>query len=69
MTTRFHSLTVVLDKDLRDDDAEPLMDAIRMLRGVLKVSGVAADLTSNMAQARARQELLMKLIETAGGKE
>jgi hypothetical protein len=39
MTDRFHSLTVVLEKDMRDDDAKSLQEAISHLRGVCMVTG------------------------------
>ena len=63
MTDRYHSLTVVLEHDIRDDDAKPILAAIRQLRGVLSVEGNVADLTSHMAQERARRELGEKLLE------
>ena len=44
MTDRYNALTVVMEKDMRDDDAEALIAAIRQLRGVLSVSGNVADL-------------------------
>ena len=62
MTDRFHSLTVVLEKDMRDDDAQGLMDAIRCMRGVFSVTGKVADLDSHMAEDRARHELGAKLL-------
>lgn len=37
MTNRHRTLAVVLAADTRDDDCEPLMDAIRRLRGVASV--------------------------------
>jgi hypothetical protein len=61
MTDRFHSLTVVLAHDIRDDDAESIMTAIRQLRGVINVSGIVADTNSHMALERARFELADKL--------
>ena len=63
MTDRFHSLTVVLERDIREDDAEALMGAIKTLRGVLSVRGEVADMTSVMAEDRARRELGQRLIE------
>lgn len=64
MTERYHSLTVVLKKDMREDDAKSLIDAIRQLRGVLEVSGVVADISlSAVAEARIRHELGQKLID------
>lgn len=63
MTDRYHSLIVVLEKDIREDDARSLIGAIRLLRGVLEVSGVVADLDSMMAEERARREIGQKLID------
>ena len=61
MTNRYHTLTVVLTKDMRYDDAAALMNAIRQMRGVCSVSGVVSDLSDNMAQSRVRRELADKL--------
>lgn len=38
MTDRVRYLTVILDKDYRDDDAEEISNAITMIRGVKEVS-------------------------------
>lgn len=38
MTDRVKGLTVILDRDFREDDVEHLVGAIRMLRGVKKVT-------------------------------
>ena len=57
MTDRLNALTVVLEHDLRDDDAEPLIAAIRQLRGVLSVSGNVSDLSDYIAQERARHDI------------
>jgi hypothetical protein len=32
MTDRLHGLIVTLDQDIRDNDAQPLIDAIRAVR-------------------------------------
>ena len=42
MTDRFHSLTVVLEREIRDDDAEPIIAAIKMIKGVAEVTGEVA---------------------------
>lgn len=62
MTDRYHTLTVVLERDTRDDDAEPLIAAIRQMRGVLSVTGVVVSPEAHMAQERARRELGEKLM-------
>lgn len=61
MTDRFNRLTVVLAKDMRDDDAEHLLNAIRCLRGVISVDGNVVDPIAYMAQARVTIDLKSKL--------
>ncbi len=61
MTDRIYALTVVLDKDYRDDDVEAITNAIKMIRGVLKVTNHIATSETYMAQERARRELTEKL--------
>lgn len=61
MTDRIHSITVVLEHDMRDDDIEPLLDAIRMLRHVQSVTPNVADYTSHMAEQRALEAWRTKL--------
>ena len=63
MTDRFHSLTVALDHDMRADDAEVLMDAIRCLRWVVGVTGNVVGLDLWTAEMRVRSELRIKLFE------
>lgn len=63
MTDRFHSLTVALDADIRADDAEAIMAAIRQLRGVLTVTGNVVSADSWVAEQRARDELMRKVLE------
>lgn len=62
MTDRYHTLTVVLEKDTRTDDAEALINAIRMLKGVISVDGVVSDFDSHMAYSRVRSELSDELL-------
>lgn len=63
MTDRFHSLTVVLETDLREDDAEAVMAAIAQLRGVIQVTGMVADPAAYMAEQRAKRDLRLKILE------
>lgn len=42
MTDRIRTLTVALDHDYRDDDAQAILDAIRMVRGVAAVEAEVA---------------------------
>lgn len=61
MTNRFNALTVVLEHDIREDEAQALIAAIQQLRGVLGVSGNVADPMNFVAEQRVRQELSTKL--------
>ncbi len=57
MTDRIKGLTVVLDGDIREDDAKPIIEAIRMIRGVLCVEAHVTDINDYVAQQKARFEL------------
>lgn len=61
MTDRYNSITVVLEKDIRDDDAEPIIEAIKMLKGVLAVSGNVAEYVDYVARERANKQWREKL--------
>lgn len=63
MTDRFHSLTVVLEEDMREDDAQAIIAAISQLRGVLRVAGEVTDLRAYIAEQRAKRELRIKILE------
>lgn len=63
MTDRYNQLVVVLDKDLRSDDAEPLMNAIRQMRGVLSVEGNVVTGADHAATVRVKHELSQKVFD------
>jgi hypothetical protein len=73
MTDRIHSLTVVLEEDVREDDVQSLMQAICHMRNVAAVDGVVSDIVSHMAETRAKLELGAKarlaLEQLISGKE
>ena len=57
MTDRIKALTVVLEKDVREDDIQPLIDAIELLQGVGCVKKHVSDITDAVAFNRARLQL------------
>lgn len=61
MTDRIHSFTVALDQNIRDDDVQPIIDAIQMIKHVLSVTPHVADADAYMAESRAKTELRQKL--------
>lgn len=63
MTDRYNSLTVVLEKDMREDDAEDLITAVRMIKGVLSVECGIANPGDYIAEKRVKTELLIKLMD------
>ena len=63
MTDRINALVVVLDKNIRDDDVQPLVDAIMQLRNVCAVKLNVADIVEHVARSRVRLEFTNKLLE------
>lgn len=61
MTDRYAAFIVVLDRDLRSDDAEGIRTALGLIRHVVSVEPVVADSTLFIARAQARAELEQKL--------
>jgi hypothetical protein len=57
MTDRIHALTVVLDRDYRDDDVQRITEAIEMVRGVASVETHVSDFDDHAARHRVRHEL------------
>ena len=57
MTDRIKGLTVTLDPDIREDDAQAIIDAIKMVKGVGDVETHVADLHHHMAVATSRMAM------------
>jgi len=63
MTDRYNSVVVAFDRDIREDDAQALLNAIRMLKGVIAVDPQTPDCQTFVAEARIRRELTNKLYD------
>lgn len=61
MTDRLKGLTVVLESDMRDDDAQAVIEAISMIRGVLKVHPILTDSMDYIDHERIKSELRQQL--------
>lgn len=61
MTDRHNGYYIVLEKDIRDDDAEATIAAIKQIRGVLSVTPNIAGFDEHIAEMRARSDLAEKL--------
>ena len=67
MTDRIKGLTVTLEPNMREDDAQAIIDAVRMVKGVIDVETHVADSDYHMARAAARvgmEKDLFELIKT-----
>lgn len=67
MTDRHAGYIVVLDADLREDDAEPVLADLRMVRGVLSVEPLASGWEVHVAEERARSELGTAVVQAVRG--
>lgn len=63
MTDRIKGVYVALDKDYRIDDAEAILDAIKMIKGVSDVAVNITDFDDWTNRSRIRMELSGKLWE------
>lgn len=61
MTDRIRTITVILDQDYREDDAEPILKAIRMVKGVSGATYVPVGGEDVMARDLAKDELRREL--------
>lgn len=63
MTTRHKGYVVALKSNIREDDAQALIEAIGLLRGVLSVTPVEADISDSISEQRVRHELGQALLD------
>lgn len=63
MSDTIKGLTVMLRPDMRDDDAECVINAIRMVKGVVDVKSHVADMNHHFAVQTAKLEMRKKLQE------
>ena len=61
MTARIRSLTIALDEDIRTDDIECLVNAIKMMRNVLSVTTNEVNPNDWATESRVKLETAQKL--------
>ena len=61
MTDRIKGLTVALHTDIRDDDCQPLIDAILMIKGVVGVESNVSDPNDYFVKKQLKFELYQGL--------
>jgi len=65
MTDRLKGLTVAFDEDIRADDAQCIIDAILMIKGVSGVTTSISNSEDYMNRLQIRREVVEKIYELA----
>lgn len=63
MTDRINGFYVTLEKNIREDDVRPLMDAMKHMKGVMTVEPQVSDWAEHIAYERVRRELGSELLD------
>ena len=63
MTDRLKGLVVAFDADIRDYDAQPIINAILMIKGVYKVTTELADASDFINRSMIRMDMDKRLID------
>lgn len=63
MTDRHCGYVVTLEHDVREDDAQQIVTALSMTKGVLSVEPIVSDMTLSIAEERARYQITMKVYD------
>jgi hypothetical protein len=61
VTDRLAGLTVTFAADVREDDAEAIIHAIRMIKGVVSVDPLIADWQLHIATTRVQSDMTKRL--------
>ena len=67
MTDRVFGFTVTLEYEMRTDDVDDIIGALRMIKGVQSVTPLVADAQLWYAKESARRELISKLWDVLKG--
>ena len=63
MTDRIKGFTVTLTDDIRIDDVQPLLDAVKMLKGVASVDVSVTNMDDHMNRQMISMEMKTKIYE------
>lgn len=61
MSDRTGGFLVILEKDIREDDAEPIASLLGMIKGVIDVRTIPDNISATLNKSRIRHELITKL--------
>jgi len=63
MTTRYKGVYVTFDGDIREEDIEPTLTAIRMIKGVIDVTTKEVNFDDYSARVLVKSELELNVYE------
>ena len=63
MTDRAKGFTIALKEDIRVDDMDSILNALKMVKGVLKVEPIINDGTEIITEMRLKNEFKQKLLK------
>lgn len=63
MTDRHKGYVVTLENDIREDDAAEIVKLIGMVKGVIAVQPIVNDISTMIAEERAREEIRNQLFD------
>ena len=63
MTDRLKGFTITLEKDVRDDDADGIINALKMVKGVASVKPLTKNSVDDMARTRVFGEMREKFLQ------
>lgn len=63
MSDRHKGYIVTLEKDLKDEDSIKIIDALKLIKGVISVDPIVDDMNALIAESRARQDLGTKILK------
>lgn len=68
VTDRLKGVVVTFDRDIRVDDAEHIINAIQMIKGVVDVSPSVSDHNDHMNRIRIQSELEKRICDALKSK-
>jgi len=63
MTTRLKGVTVAFGHDIREDDAEWVINAIKMIKGVMDVKPIESQSQDWIIESRIRMDIRSKILD------
>jgi len=69
MSEEIKGFSVVLEKDVSEDDFDKIRNAVLMIKGVLKIVPVSANIEDAMIRFRVRMELTDKIRDILWGRD